>query len=738
MTLEEKAQMCAGEDFWHVHGVERLGIPSMMVADGPHGLRKQDDKADHLGVNDSIKAVCFPAGCATACGFDVTVMERMGMALGESCRAEGVGVLLGPAMNIKRSPLCGRNFEYLSEDPYLAGKLSAAMIRGVQSWGVGTSPKHFACNNQEFRRMSISAEMDERTLREIYLAGFETAVKEGKPYTMMCSYNRVGGVYASQNKHLLSDILRDEWGFDGFVMSDWGAVSEKLEAVKAGLELEMPGPCPDSVTKVVEAVASGALDEEVLDQAVARILSVVLKWRDTTVAKAVFDRVQQHQLAVELESQCAVLMKNNGVLPLRQEQQVVYLGGYAQKPRYQGGGSSHINASKVMGAVELASDSVQFCEAFRDNVPLDMDKAVEKAQEAKVAVIFAGLPDSFECEGYDRNHMDLPRCQNELIERVASVQPNTVVVLHCGSPVHMPWKDRVAAILCMYLGGEGVGEATHALLYGDVNPSGKLAETWPLRLEDNPSFLNFPGDEHEVHYAEGIYVGYRYYDKKKMAVAYPFGYGLSYTTFRYSNLTVSQTQMEEGGEVQVSVNVTNTGTRFGQESVQLYVASHQSNRPEKELKGFAKVALEPGETKCVRMRLDSHSFGYYETKIGSWYTPSGEYEVLIGASSRDIRLVKTITFHTHRQLPIAIEMDTTVGELLAHPKTSKLMQELLDSRRTVLDERSDGESAKEAITDEMTRQMLINSPMCTLSGWLQLSEAEMERWLAELEEIARA
>lgn len=733
MTVEEKAQMCAGADFWHVHGVERLGIPAMMVSDGPHGLRKQDDKADHLGVNDSIQAVCFPAGCATACSFDVSVLERMGSALGESCRAEGVGVLLGPAMNIKRSPLCGRNFEYLSEDPYLAGKLSAAMVQGVQRWGVGTSPKHFACNNQEYRRMSISAEMDQRTLREIYLTPFEMAVKEGKPYTMMCSYNRVGGVYASQNKTLLSDILRDEWGFDGFVMSDWGAVSEKLEAVKAGLELEMPGPCPDSVAQVVEAVASGRLEEAVLDQAVERILSVVLRWRDAQVPNATFDREQQHQLAVELESQCAVLLKNNGVLPLNSSDSIAYLGGYAQKPRYQGGGSSHINATRVSGALDLAGDPVTYCVAFRDDVPVDLEQAVEQAKQAQVAVIFAGLPDSFECEGYDRSHMELPQCQNQLIQRVAAVQPNTVVVLHCGSPVEIPWKDQVAAILCMYLGGEGVGEATHRLLYGLDNPSGKLAETWPLKLEDNPSYLNFPGDEHVVRYAEGIYVGYRYYEKKKMDVAFPFGHGLSYSTFQYSDLRLSRTQLEDGDNVVVSVDVTNTGNRFGREAVQLYVASGQRDRAVKELRGFAKVALEPGQTKTVSMTLDQRSFAYYETRLQDWYTPGGAYQILVGGSSRDIRLAATVEIYTNRLLPIQIGMDTAVGELLAHPKTQAVMQSMLDSRRSFLDERTDGDVAQEAITDEMNRQIIINAPIRALAGFLQLSRVELDQLLTQLE-----
>lgn len=733
MTLEEKAALCSGKDFWHITGVPRLGVEPAMVSDGPHGLRKQDETADHLGVNESIKAVCFPAGCATACSFDQDLMYKMGKALGQECRAENVSVLLGPAMNIKRSPLCGRNFEYYSEDPYLAGKIASSFIQGVQSQGVGTSPKHFAANNQEYRRMSSSSNMSERTLREIYLAGFETAVKEAAPWTMMCSYNRINGVYASENPKLLTDILRKEWGFEGFVMSDWGAVNEKIEAIKAGLELEMPGPCEDSVCQVVEAVKSGALSEETLNEAVRRILEILLKEK-ADASNAVFDREADHHLAAEIEAECAVLMKNNGLLPLSKEQNIVYMGGFAKKPRYQGGGSSHINATRVIGAAEMAGAHTTYVKGFDveqdELVESEIAQAVNAAKAADTAVIFAGLPDSFECEGYDRSHMRLPKCQDELIARVANVQPNTVVVLHVGSPVEMPWVNDVAAVLCMYLGGEGVGEATHALLYGEKNPCGRLAESWPLALEHNPSFLNFPGNEDGVHYAEGVFVGYRYYDKKKLPVQFAFGAGESYTTFSYQNPVV---EVKEG-VITAKVEVTNTGSRFGKEVVQLYVADKTGteNRPERELKGFAKLALLPGETKCAEFTLTQRDLSFYSEALGDWFAPGGEYEICFAHSSRDIRQVKIFAFETNQQLPLTLHRNTTVGALLKHPKTAAVLQPILPEQKE-----EGGEASKEAITAEMIRQMFINSPLRTLRGYLNYSKEQMDDLMAKLEQALK-
>lgn len=734
MTLEEKAGLCSGLDFWHLKGVERLGVPSIMVSDGPHGLRKQDDKADHLGLNESIQAVCFPAGCATACSFDEELLERMGRALGEECRAEGVSVLLGPAVNLKRSPLCGRNFEYYSEDPLLAGKLAAAHIRGVQSWDVGTSIKHFAANNQEYRRMSCSSDLSRRTLRELYLPAFETAVKEAKPWTVMCSYNQVNGEFASENHKLLTEILRDEWGFDGFVVSDWGAVNNRVKGLAAGLELEMPSSGGVNDAKIVAAVKDGTLDEAVLDRAVSRILNVIFRYAEKSHPEASFDREAHHALAAELEAECAVLLKNDGILPLSREKRVAYIGGFADKPRYQGGGSSHINTTRVTSALaqaRIGGANVTYAQGFygdRDEMnEAMMDAAVAQAQAAEVAVIFAGLPDSFESEGYDRSHMALPVCQNELIDRVLRVQKNTVVVLHCGSPVETPWADQAAGVLCLYLGGEGVGEAADDLLYGEKNPSGRLAETWPVKLSDNPSYLNFPGDGRNVEYAEGIYVGYRYYDKKKMAVRWPFGHGESYTSFAYSNLRLSQAQMQDDEMVTVWVDVTNTGKCSGKEVVQLYVADGTGTpgRPDRELKGFAKVVLAPGETKTVSLTVDARSLSYYHEGLGDWYAASGTYRLLVGHSSRDIRLETELTFTTRIQLPFRVTTNTTVGELLADSRTAPIVRGLLAKGKGVLGQQDGGDAAKEAIGAEMTRQMVANAPLRTVQGFLHIPDETM-------------
>lgn len=600
MTLEEKAAMCSGADFWHTEAVERLGIPAMMVSDGPHGLRKQDQEADNLGVNDSIKAVCFPAGCGTAASFNRELITKMGEALGEECQAEGVGVILGPAVNIKRSPLCGRNFEYYSEDPYVASEIAGALIAGVQSKNVGTSIKHFLANNQEHRRMSSSSEIDERTLREIYLAAFEGAVKKQKPWTVMCSYNRINGTYAAENKEMLTDVLRKEWGFDGFVVSDWGAVNDRVPDLEAGLDLEMPSSGGVNDRLIVEAVKEGRLKEEVLDQAVENILNIVFRYEENRDKTAVFDRDKDHELAKKVAEETCVLLKNeDSILPLEEKEEIAFIGKYAGKPRYQGGGSSHINSHKVTSAWDCVKDwgNVSFAEGFRDDVDKTdealLTEAVELAKKAKAAVIFAGLPDSFESEGFDRTHMRMPDCQNELIARVAAVQPNTVVVLHNGSPVEMPWADQVKGILEAYLGGQAVGAAVVDILFGKVNPSGKLPETFPCQLEDNPSYLYYSGEGDRVEYREGVFVGYRYYDKKKMAVRFPFGYGLSYTTFAYSEPKISAQRIQDTDTVTIRVDVTNTGDRAGKEVVQLYVSAPDSKviRPVRELRGFDKIEI---------------------------------------------------------------------------------------------------------------------------------------------------
>lgn len=683
LTLEEKAGLCSGADFWHTKAVERLGIPAIKVSDGPHGLRTQ--KEGSANPNDSIEAVCFPAGCATAASFDPALTRRMGAALGREARASGVQILLGPAVNIKRSPLCGRNFEYYSEDPYLAGELAAGFIDGVQGEGVGTSIKHFAANDQETRRLSCNSRIDERTLHEIYLPAFETAVKKAQPWTVMCSYNRVNGTYASENEFLLTDMLRNAWGFDGFVMSDWGAVNDRVKGVAAGLELEMPGSGGVNDRKLVAAVQAGTLDEAVLDRAVTRILNIVLRAADLARQPAVFDRTADHRLAAELAKQSGVLLRNLGALPLRKGQKVVYIGAYADQPRYQGGGSSHVNTAAVsaMDAAIMNDRRVTYVEGF----PADRDqrdeeeflRAVTAAEDADVAVIFAGLPDSFESEGGDRKHMRLPDCQNNLIARVAAVQKNTVVVLHTGAPVECPWADDVSSVLCMYLAGEGVGEAEDALLWGETNPSGRLPETWPLRLEDTPCYLDFPGDGVTADYREGVYVGYRWYDARKMPVRWPFGHGLSYTGYVYRDAALSADTMAADGSVTVRVTVKNSGAMAGAEVVQLYVTDATGTpvpggRVPQALRGFQKVFLEPGEEQEITFTLTPRDLSRYSAEIHDWYAAPGKYEVRIGHSSRDIRATLKLHYAGSAALPLAVDETTPLGVLLADERTAPIIR----------------------------------------------------------------
>ena len=742
MTLEEKAGMCSGLDFWHLKSVDRLGIPSVMVSDGPHGLRKQDDKADHLGINESIKAVCFPPAVLSACSFDRDLLKELGDTVGKEAQATDVSVVLGPAVNIKRSPLCGRNFEYYSEDPYLAGESAAAFIDGVQSHHVGTSIKHFAANNQELNRMSCSSEVDERTLREIYLPAFETAVNKSQPYTIMCSYNKINGTYSSENPWLLTEVLRDEWGFEGYVMSDWGAVNERVPGLKAGLDLEMPASGGLTDREIVAAVQDGSLDESVLDQAVERILRITFTWLDNR-EKQDFTLEADHETARRIAEESMVLLKNENILPLTPSENVVFIGGFAKKPRYQGGGSSHINSFRVDSAIDAVRGiaEVSYVEGFSSSKDIYDEKlaaeAVEAAKKADKAVIFAGLPDSFESEGYDRSHMRLPECQDRLIREIAEVQPNTIVVLHNGSPVEMPWKDDVKGLLEAYLGGQAGGSAVVNILYGKVNPSGKLAETLPLKLSDNPSYLNF-AEREKVNYSEGVFVGYRYYDAKEMEVAFPFGHGLSYTTFKYSNLKLDRTEMTDQDTLTVSVDVTNTGSRAGKEVVQLYVSDRTGSvrRPLKELKGYEKVSLEPGETKTVTMTLDKRSFAWYSTELHDWYAASGEYEILIGASSRDIRLTEEIRLDSTQKLPLNLTLNTPMGDLIADERTREFglfLKQKMDEffGATGSDTKlSDDDSDEDPMADAMAASM----PIRNVVSFGLMEKEELFRKLKEFNE----
>lgn len=718
MTLEEKCGLLSGLDFWHTKPVERLGVPSVMVSDGPHGLRKQDMGGDHLGINDSIKAVCMPAACATSASFDRELINTMGQAIGSSCQHEELAVVLGPAVNIKRSPLCGRNFEYFSEDPYLAGEMSAAFINGVQSKNVGTSIKHFAANNQEHRRMSSSSNVDERTLREIYFPAFEISVKKAQPWTVMCSYNRINGVYASEDPWLLTQVLRDEWGFEGYVVSDWGAVSTRVAGVKAGLDLEMPSSGGVNDRKVMRAVLKGILDEKYVDLACERILKVNYQYLENAKPDTPWDKEADHLLSAKIASECMVLLKNEGALPLSKEDTVAFIGEFAQKPRFQGGGSSHINCFKTTSALEAAEGlPVTYAQGYsiaRDEATDEMiAEAVAAAKAAKAAVIFAGLPDSYESEGYDRTHMRMPDCQNKLIEAVAEANPNTVVVLHNGSPVEMPWLGKVKGVLEAYLGGQAVGLAAVQVLYGDVNPSGHLAETFPRKLSDNPSYLFYGGEKNDTDYREGIFVGYRYYDRKEMDVLFPFGHGLSYTQFEYTDLWLSSNEITDEETVTATVTVKNVGSRTGKTVVQLYVSDVQSTpiRPVRELKGFEKVELAPGAVKQVTFTLDKRSFAYWNQDIHDWHVETGEFKIQIGQSSRDICLEETLVVNSTVKLAQKYTMDSIVMDILDDPEAAEALKPLMTAIRDTLTPEGGGEAANEAITDDMSMAMLKYMPL---------------------------
>ncbi len=746
MTLEEKAGLCSGDDFWHTKAVERLGIPRTMVSDGPHGLRKQDDQADHLGINDSIKAVCFPAACATAASFDPEMIRAMGEAIGESCQHEAVSVVLGPAVNIKRSPLCGRNFEYYSEDPYLAGRMATAMIQGVQSRNVGTSIKHFALNSQEHRRMSSSSDADERTIREIYFPAFEMAVKEAEPWTVMCSYNRINGVYASEDPWLLTEVLRKEWGFEGYVVSDWGAVSDRVDGVAAGLDLEMPSSGGVNDRKIVEAVRAGKLDEQVVDRACERILNIVYRYLENAKPETPWDKEAQHRQAAEIAAECMVLLKNDeDLLPLDREEEIAFIGEFAEKPRFQGGGSSHINSFKTTSALEAAERlKITYARGYsvaRDEATdADIAEAVAAAKKAKAAVVFAGLPDSYESEGYDRSHMRMPACQNRLIEAVAAANSNTVVVLHNGAPVEMPWIGKVKAVLEAYLGGQAVGEAVVRILFGDANPCGHLPETFPRKLEDNPSFLYYGGEGNVTEYREGVFVGYRYYDKKKMDVLFPFGFGLSYTTFEYSNLRLSADKIKDTDTLTVKVTVKNTGKRAGKAVVQLYVGDEESTpiRPVRELKGFLKVALQSGESREVSFTLDKRSFAYWNKQIHDWHVETGAFIIEVGSSSRDLPLKGKVEVESTVELPRHYTLNSIFMDVMADPKAAPVMREFMKKTMELFgkeEQEGSSDAAKEAITEEMNMAMMNYMPLRGAFSFGGATPEEAEELLKKLNGI---
>jgi beta-glucosidase len=730
MTLEEKAALCTGASKWSTTPVERLDVPEMIVSDGPHGVRRVADI--HSIARRSLPATCFPTASCSASTWDVDLIRQMGEALAEECIALNVDVLLGPGVNMKRSPLCGRNFEYFSEDPYLAGELAVNLIDGIQSKGVGTSLKHYAANNQEFQRFCISAEVDERTLREIYLPAFEKAVKEAQPWTVMCSYNKVNGVFAAEHHTLLTEILKDEWGFEGLVVSDWGAVRDRVASLRAGLDWEMPGPQDRRVQAVVEAVRSGELDEALLDESVRRILRIVFKAKETPKG-GTFDVDAHHTLALKIAAEGMVLLKNDPLpqqgplLPLKGHQQIAVIGRAAQAAHFQGGGSSHINPTRVdvpfqecqsrADGAELAyAEGYAADDSFRQDL---IDEAVELAQSADVALLTIALP--AESEGHDRTVLDLTAQQVALIQAVAKAQPKTVVVLNNGAPVAMSaWIDAVPAVLEGWMMGQAGGGALADILFGRVNPCGKLTETFPLKLSDTPAHLNWPGGAGKVRYGEGLFIGYRYYDAKEMPVLFPFGHGLSYTTFAYSNAQVSAKTFRDVDGLTVTVDVTNTGHMAGKEIVQVYVHDRASGlvRPEKELKGFEKVALQPGETKSVTIKLDFRAFAYYHPKYQQWITEDGDFDILVASSAADIRHTLAVTLKSTLNLPSILDRESTLREWMADPRGRAVFGPFYAQAEEGMRKMFGGDGAESSIGVDIM-DMMGDMPLVSVLMWQQ-------------------
>ena len=669
LTLAEKCGILSGKDVWHTREVPGAQIPSIMLSDGPSGLRKQEGEGDHLGLNASVKATCFPSAATVANSWDPELAEKVGEALGREAAAKEVGVLLGPGLNVKRSPLCGRNFEYFSEDPYLAGKMAAAYIRGIQSMGISACPKHFAANAQEMHRMANDSVVDERTLRELYLTNFEIAIREGQPKTLMTSYNAVNGTYAHENQHLLSDILRGEWGYRGTVVSDWGGCNDFVESVRAGANLEMPGTGDDSPTQLYQAVKDGRITEAEIDARVDELLALVF---DVSLAeKPEADLEAQHLIALEAAEKSIVLLKNEGnILPLKREMKIALIGDFAEVPRYQGAGSSLVNSYKVSVTTRLIQEAFPDAENFMPGFTRE-DKwdeamaaaAVKIAGEADIALLYLGLPEVFESEGLDRPHMRIPDNQIRLLEAVEKANPNTVVVFSGGSAVEMPWLSHCRALVWAGLGGQASAEAVLKVLTGEVNPGGKLTETFPMTYEDLPVSHYYPGAQKTSEYRENLFVGYRYTETADCPVTFPFGHGLSYTTFTYDNLKADRDE--------VTFEITNAGTVDGDEVAQVYVAFPDSKimRPARELKGFARVSLKAGETRQVTVRLDDKAFRYFNVGTNSWEIESGTYEILVGASVRDIRLKAAVEIQgTDAEIPETAKADfLTVGELSGVP-----------------------------------------------------------------------
>ena len=687
MTLEEKASLTSGRDAWSTKPIDRLDIPFIWMSDGPHGLRRAPET--HLwGYGDQLPSICFPTASALAASWDVALLNEVGKALGREAKSQNVNILLGPGVNIKRSVLGGRNFEYFSEDPILSGELGAAYINGVQSVGVGTSLKHYVANNVETNRMYINSVVDTRTLNEIYLTPFEIAVKKADPWTVMACYNRVQGVYGTESVELLTNILRNDWGFQGMVVSDWDAVLDRIAGIKAGMNVQMPGPNVAYTDQlIVEAVKSGELNEEELDRVVEDVVFTILRAQKANNSKNDFDKEEQHQFARKVAGETLTLLKNeNEVLPIstKKYKKVAIIGEFAKAPRYQGNGSSEVKPTQLDAAYDMIQSlygkDVEISYAQGYNLKNDDDtsliaEAVKVAEEADIALIFAGLPLHYESEGIDRTHINIPGAQEALISAVGKEQKNTAVVLTNGSAIAMPWIDEVPAVLETWLVGQAGAGAIADVLFGKINPSGKLAESFPKKLEDTPAFLNFPGEEGDVLYGERMFVGYRYYDTRKIEPLFPFGHGLSYTSYEYSDIKVSSNNPTSQNGLEVAFKVTNTGKVAGKEIVQLYVSDKESSlqRPKQELKKFAKIELNPGETKEVSFKLNQRDFSYYDSKRAMWICESGDFKIHVGASSRDIRLSEKINMTSTQNIPMAIDEYTFIQELLDNPQTKQML-----------------------------------------------------------------
>lgn len=670
MSLEQKAAFVSGYDYWHLEEAEELGLPKIMITDGPHGLRKQKGKdyvepegsksSGGIGLGNSVPTTCFPPAATSSCSWDPDLLVKEGEAMGQECLKEKVSTILGPGTNIKRSPVCGRNFEYFSEDPLLAGKCSAAIINGVQSKGVGTSLKHFACNSQEAFRMVLNEVIDERTMREIYFPAFEIAVKEAQPWTVMNSYNRINGVYASQNEWLQQQVLRGEWGFEGLLVTDWGASVDRVPGLKAGTDLEMPSSGDLNQKRIIAAVQNGELDEAVLDERVDNVVHLIIKSKPALEKTHTFDINEHHKIAQQIAEGSMVLLKNDdAVLPLKDGQKVAVIGEMAKAPRFQGAGSSVINPTMLSNAydeLEKLGVDVTYAQGYYKAAPTKKDKnrkpeselvkeAVAAAKKADVAVVFVGLTEEFEGEGYDRQTIDMPQNHNELVSAVAAANENTVVVLAGGSVVLMPWLSEVKALLNSGLGGQASGGAVANLLTGKVNPSGKTSETYPVSFEANPTYGNYPGGPVTSEHRESVYIGYRYYDAAGLDVVFPFGYGLSYTTFEYSDIKLSADSIKDTDTLTVTFKIKNTGKVDGAEIAELYVADKESTiyRPVKELRAFKKVFVKAGEEAEVSLELSKRAFAYYNVDLGDWHVETGDFDIMVGASSRDIRLSAVVT-----------------------------------------------------------------------------------------------